>query len=166
MNSNNNLLVWRQNYLYDIRKFREEGRTIYNLDETWVNTGDYVDKLWVDKTIKSKHDAFTRGSTTGATNPTGKGQRLIVLHIGSHRGFLEGGLLNFLSKKNSSDYHEEMNGDNFHEWFESIIPRLEPNSVIVMDTIPIPLCKDRKNTNGFLKKGRNFVMVIIKRRCY
>ncbi|KAL4112125.1 hypothetical protein QTP88_015973 [Uroleucon formosanum] len=130
------LLVWRQNYLYDVRKFREEGRAIYYLDETWVNAGDCVDKLWVDKSIKSKHDAFTRGLTTGAANPTGKGQRLIVLHIGSNRGFLEGGLLCFLSKKNSSDYHDEMNGDNFHEWFESIIPRLEPNSVIVMDNAP------------------------------
>lgn len=26
-----------------------------------------------------------------------------------------------------------MNGDNFHEWFKSIIQRLDPNSVIVMD---------------------------------
>ncbi|CAI6345238.1 unnamed protein product [Macrosiphum euphorbiae] len=48
------LLVWRQNYLYDVSKFREEGRTVYYLDETWVNTGDFVDKLWVDKSIKSK----------------------------------------------------------------------------------------------------------------
>ncbi|XP_060864304.1 uncharacterized protein LOC132940594 [Metopolophium dirhodum] len=130
------LLVWRQNYIYDVRKFREEGRTVYYLDETCVNEGDCVDKLWVDKSIKSKHDAFTRGLTTGATNPTGKGRRLIVLHIGSHRGFLEGGLLCFLSKKNSSDYYDEMNGDNFRKWFESIIPHLEPNSVIVMDNAP------------------------------
>lgn len=146
------LLVWRQNYLYDIRKFREEGRTIYYLDETWVNTGDCVDKLWVDKSIKSKHDAFNRGLTTGATNPTGKGQRLIVLHIGSHRGFLEGGLLCFLSKKNSSDYHDEMNGDNFHEWFESIIPRLEPNSVIVMDNAPYHSVRTEKIPTTSSKK--------------
>lgn len=43
------LLVWRQNYLYDIRKYREEGRTVYYLDETWLNAGDCVDKFWVDK---------------------------------------------------------------------------------------------------------------------
>jgi len=89
------LLVWRQNYLYDIRKFREEGRTIYYLDETWINAGDCVEKLWVDKTVKSKHDVFNRGLTTGATNPTGKGQRLIILHIGSHNGFVDGVLLCF-----------------------------------------------------------------------
>ncbi|KAL4104685.1 hypothetical protein QTP88_019968 [Uroleucon formosanum] len=65
------LLVWRQNYIDDIRKYREEGRTVYYLDETWVNAGDCVEKLWVDKTIHSKHDAFNRGLTTDATNPTG-----------------------------------------------------------------------------------------------
>jgi len=116
------LLVWHQNYLYDIRKYQEEDRTVYYLDETWVNAGDCVDKLWVDKTIQSK--------------PTGKGQRLIVLHIGSHKGFLEGGLLCFVSKKNNADFHDEMNGDYFHVWFESIIPRLDPNSVIVLDNAP------------------------------
>lgn len=138
---------------------------IYYLDETWVNAGDCVDKLWVDKSIKSKHDAFTRGLTTGATNPTGKGQRLIVLHIGSHRGFLEGGLLCLLSKKNSSDYHDEMNGHNVHEWFESIIPRLEPNSVIVMDNASYHSVRTEKIPTTSSKK-RNFVMVIIERRCY
>jgi len=98
------LLFWRQNYIYDTRKYREEGRTVYYLDETWINAGDCVEKLWVG--------------------------------IGSHKGFLEGGLLCFLSKKNSGDNHDEMNGDHFHEWFQSVIPRLEPNSIIVMDNAP------------------------------
>jgi len=80
------LFVWRQNYIYNIRKYRNEGRTIYYLGETWVNADDCVEKLCVDNTIKSKHDAFKKG-LTGATNPTAKGKRLIVLHIGSHKGF-------------------------------------------------------------------------------
>ncbi|CAI6377549.1 unnamed protein product [Macrosiphum euphorbiae] len=138
------LLVGRQNYLYDVRKFREEGRTVYYLDEICLNTGDHVDRLWVDKSIKSKYDAFTRGLTIGATNSTRKGQRLIVLHIGSHGGFLEGGLLCFLSKKNSSDYHHEMNGDKFREWFESITPHLEQNSAIVMDNAPYHSVRQKK----------------------
>jgi hypothetical protein len=56
-----------------------------------------------------------RTLTTGLTNPTGKGKRLIILHIGSDKGFLTGGLLCFESKKNSADYHNEMNGDSFKE---------------------------------------------------
>jgi len=107
------LIVWRRNYLYDIRKYRAEGRSIYYLDETWLNAGDCVDRVWRDKTVLSKHDAFNKGLTTGLPNPTGKGKRLIVLHIWSENGFLPVGLLCFVSKKNTGDYHDEMNGDNF-----------------------------------------------------
>lgn len=138
------LLVCRHNYVYDIRKYRRQGRPIYYLDETWINAGDCVNETWVDKTVRSKHDAFNKGLTTGAPNPTGKGKRLIVLHIGSDKGFLDGGLLCFASKKNSTDYHDEMNSDNFHEWFESIIPRLERNSVIVMDNAPYHSVRSEK----------------------
>lgn len=34
------LILWRRRYLRSIRSFREEGRHIYYLDETWVNAGD------------------------------------------------------------------------------------------------------------------------------
>jgi len=37
-----------------------------------------------------------------------------------------------------------MNGDNFQEWFESIIPRLDPNSVIVMDNAPYHSLRSEK----------------------
>jgi len=147
------LIVWRRNYLYDIRKYRKEGRTIYYLDETWLNAGDCVDRVWMDKTVKSKHDAFEKGLTTGPTNPTGKGKRLIVLHIGSDKGFLPGGLLCFESKKNSADYHDEMNGDNFKEWFESILPRLNPNSIIVMDNAPYHSVQSEKYPASSWKKA-------------
>lgn len=45
---------------------------ILHLDETWINTGDCVEKLWVHKNFQSKHDAFIKGLTTGTKNPTGK----------------------------------------------------------------------------------------------
>lgn len=85
------LLVWRHNYVYDIRRYRRESRSIYYLDEMWINAGDCVNEVWVNKTVQSKHDAFDKGLTTGAPNMTGKGTRLIVLHIGSDKGFLDGG---------------------------------------------------------------------------
>lgn len=78
-----------------IKKLREEGRHIYYLDETWVNAGDVCSKVWIDKTIKSKKDAFLKGLSTGPLNPTQKGKRLIVLHIGNTAGFIPGGLLCF-----------------------------------------------------------------------
>jgi len=132
----NEIVLWRRRYLRSIKKFREEGRHIYYLDETWVNAGDCPDKVWVDTTITSNRDAFLKGLSTGAVNPSGKGKRLIVLHIGSEDGFVPGGLLCFESKKNSRDYHDEMNGQTFREWMENILPRLRDNSVIVMDNAP------------------------------
>ncbi|KAE9521639.1 hypothetical protein AGLY_017935 [Aphis glycines] len=86
------IVLWRRRYLQNIRKYREEGRHLYYLDETWVNAGDYTSKTWVEKTIKSPRDAFFQGLTTGSQNPSGKGKRLIVLHIGSEDGFVPGGL--------------------------------------------------------------------------
>ena len=39
--------------------------------------------------------------------------RLIISHIGNDEAFVEAGLLMFESKKNSMDYHEEMNSGVF-----------------------------------------------------
>ncbi|CAI6371585.1 unnamed protein product [Macrosiphum euphorbiae] len=137
------IVLWRRRYLLNILKYREEGRTIYYLDETWVNAGDCTSKTWVDKTIKSPRDAFLQGLTTGSQNPSGKGKRLIVLHIGSKDGFVPGGLLCFESKK-TTDYHEEMNGETFYNWMTNILPLLKENSVIVMDNAPYHSMKKEK----------------------
>lgn len=110
------LIIRRRNYLRDVRKFRDEGRPVYYLDETWVSAGDVGSKL--------------------CSKPSGKGKRLILSHIGSTNGFLPGGLLCFESKKNTADHYDEMNNDRFFEWFERILPSIEDNGVIVMDDAP------------------------------
>lgn len=63
---------------------------------------------------------------------TGKGKRLIITHIGSEEGFVEGALNVFESKK-QGDYHQEMNAENFEDWFLKTIDKLPENAVIVMD---------------------------------
>lgn len=145
------IVLWRRRYLLDIRKYRAEGRHIYYLDETWVNAGDCTSKTWVDKTIKSPRDAFLQGLTTGSQNPPGKGKRLIVLHIGSEDRFVPGGLLCFESK-NTTDYHEEMNGNTFYDWMINVLPRLKENSVIVMDNAPYHSVKKEKIPNTATRK--------------
>lgn len=92
-------------------------------------------KPWLDTTIKNKRHAFKDGVSTGARVPTGKGKRLIILHIGGDKGFVEGGLLVFESKS-TKDYHQEMDGDRFLEWFKNITLKLEPGSIFVMDNAP------------------------------
>lgn len=36
-------------------------------------------------------------------------------------------------KKNSADYHDEMNGETFLDWMKNVLPRLKEYCVIVMD---------------------------------
>lgn len=127
------LITWRRDYLAKIRHYRSQNRPIYYLDETWVNAGETHSITWKDTTVTSSRDAFLKGLTTGQKEPSGKGKRLIVLHIGSTDGFVPRGLLCFESKTNSTDYHDEMNGDTFYEWFARTLPLLKKNAVIVMD---------------------------------
>ncbi|XP_026818991.1 uncharacterized protein LOC113557623 [Rhopalosiphum maidis] len=131
----------------------EIGRHLYYLDETWVNAGECTSKTWIDTTIKSPRDAFLQGLSTGAVNPSEKGKRLIVLNIGSEDGFVPGALLCFESKKNTRDYHNEMNGDTFYEWMEGVLPRLKENCVIIMDNASYHSVKLDKAPTSQTKKG-------------
>ncbi|KAJ8910588.1 hypothetical protein NQ315_013557 [Exocentrus adspersus] len=126
---------------------------LYYLDETWINAGDVPEKIWMDTTIKSHRDAFLRDLSTGPANPSGKGKCLIVLHIGSSAGFVPGGLLCFESKKNTADYHDEMNGNTFLDWFKRVLPTLNDNCVIVMDNAPYHSVKMEKIPNTSWRKN-------------
>lgn len=88
--------------------------------------------MWEDTTVQSRKQAFLEGLSTGAKNPTSKGNRLIVLHIGSEKGFVPESALVF-ECKGTGDYHESMNADKFENWFEEMLPKLESNAVVVMD---------------------------------
>jgi len=168
------IVIWRNRYLETIRKYRDEGRTIYYTDETWINAGECTSKLLVDQCVKSRNDAYLKGLSTGASNTTGKGKRLIVVHIGSERGFVQGGLLSFESKKNMLDYHDKMNGDTFVDWLKNVLPLLDDNSVIVMDnasshsvrteSCPTPAWKKCDIEKWLEDKGQTFQRPIIKPR--
>lgn len=148
----NEIITWRRRFLREIRKYREEGKKLYFLDETWVNAGHTVSKVWKDTTILTPRQAFNQGLTTGLKDPSGKGSRLIVLHIGSEDGFVEDGLLCFESKK-TGDYHEEMTGEVFENWFAQILGRLAEHSVIVMDNASYHSRKTEKIPNSGTKKA-------------
>ena len=66
-------------------------------------------KAWLDESKK------------GVPKPTqGKGERSIVCHIGSEKGFVHPACLIFRGKKSlkDSDYHTEMNTQVFMDWLE------------------------------------------------
>ena len=71
---------------------------------------------------KQIHEVDSDG-TGGWKVPSGRGQRLIILHAGGADGWVEGAGLVFRSKTNSGDYHDEMNNEHFMEWMtEQLLP--------------------------------------------
>ncbi|XP_072377702.1 uncharacterized protein [Diabrotica undecimpunctata] len=130
----------------------DESLPNFKRNETWVNAGHTNSHVWVNETVKSSRQAFLSGLSAGLKNPSGKGKRLTLTHIGSETGFVEGGLWTFESKK-SGDYHEEMNSDGFEKWFANILPLLEDNCVIVLDNAPYHSRKSEKvPTTAWIKQ--------------
>jgi transposase len=118
------IVMARLEFLRRIHEVKNEPiqRPIVYLDETWVNQNHSKKYIWQDEACKG-----------GLRVPVGKGRRLIVCHAGSEKfGFVEGAKLVFLSK-GSGDYHQEMNGDVFKEWFVDMLRGLEEGCVVVMD---------------------------------
>ncbi|CAK9834558.1 hypothetical protein ANTRET_LOCUS11073 [Anthophora retusa] len=135
LNDREDIVVWRRSYLRQLKQFREANRQIYYLDETWINAGHAKNFVWKDTSITSARAAHSSGLSTGLKNPSGKEKRLIITHIGSANGFVDGALWTFESKK-TVNYHEEMNAAKFEDWFSKIIDKLEETSVVVMDNAP------------------------------
>jgi len=142
------LIVCRRNYLRSIKAYREEGRTLYYLGETLVGEKS------VDDSIKSNINAFRKELTTDASSPTDKSKYfIIIVHIGSREGFVNGGLTCFNSKTSSNDYDSEINGDNFLKWFNNILPLLNDNAVIIMDNAPYHSVKAEQIPGSTWKKA-------------
>ena len=108
---------------------------IYFLDETWLNAAEMLRYGWEDTLVQTNPHLAKSGSSLcyGPKQPSGKGKRLIIAHIGSKDGFLPNALLMFESKK-TGDYHEDMDGDRFEDWFsKAVLPQLKPEDTVVMD---------------------------------
>lgn len=119
------IVYWRHKYLRSLKSLRDEGRTIYYLDETWVDSNLTFRKCWQAQGVR------------GILSNSSSSSRLIVVSIGSIEGFVPGATLVFKSGTTSGDYHGQMNGKNFEKWVtEKVIPNLKPASVVVMDNAP------------------------------
>lgn len=110
----------RRQFLKKVRNIDLKDNVVF-LDETWVNEHHTVSKCWQSEEV------------TGPKVPSGKGKRLIVVHAGSSKGFVENGLLIFPSKSGLADYHDDMNAKCFKEWFvNQLLPNIK-NATIFMD---------------------------------
>ena len=118
----------RHTYLRRMMQNRADKRPVIYLDETWANSHDGKNLAWVED------DEVTGGTLGGVKRPSGKGTRVIILGAGGEMGWITDTTLIFQSKKNTGDYHDEMTGEHFEEWFsDNLLPNVPPNSLIVMD---------------------------------
>jgi hypothetical protein len=73
--------------------------------------------------------------------PTCKGQRLIIVHAGTEKGFTPGALLIFKSNQKTGDYHMEMSSDNYMLWIkEKLLPNLPKTAFSWLITPLFTIC--------------------------
>lgn len=89
-----------------IKKYRNEGRPIYYLDETSIEIGQNA------VMYPTENNSFT------------------VLHIGGDEGFVKSILLFLKAKRNDSN--EEIRKTLFEEWFAKTLSKLKDGAVIVL----------------------------------
>ena len=111
----------RRHYLCKMMQNRADNRPVVFLDETWANSHDGKDLAWVEE------DTVTGGTLGGRRRPSGKGKRLIILGAGGEMVWIP----NTTLKKDTGDYHDEMTGEHFEEWFrDRLLPNVSPHSLI------------------------------------
>ena len=118
------VVAQRISYLRNIKRLREAGYTIIYTDETYVHSSHSVSKCW-------------QSQDAGLHVPFSKGERMIIIHAGSKKGFINGASMVFKANSSSGDYHSEMNFENFTKWLEQrLIPNLPERSALIIDNAP------------------------------
>jgi transposase len=116
----------RLRYIEQVQEYRRRGYEIFYQDETWVNKNMAPEGFWYDEE-----------GAGGYQVPPGKGERSIVVHVGSSSGFIPGAALIFrgAKSKKTDDYHTEMNSDVFLDWLKKkVLPQMpRGRSVLVVD---------------------------------
>jgi len=96
------------------------------LDETWIfQKGGQKTRSWQDLDVRSC-----------PVKSASSGKRYNVLYAGTEDGWVEGCSLVFASGSSRGDYHGEMNGLNFMNWWANLLNQLREPMVIVMDNAP------------------------------
>ncbi len=94
---------WRCAYLRKIKAAKESGKKLIYLDETSYNVGEAADKIWTDDTAHTMKKA-----------PVSHRERLIIVHAGSHVGWVPGEFLVLRTKgPGNYDYHKDTDSFKF-----------------------------------------------------
>ena len=94
----------------------------------------YLDESYVNKNHSNDYIWYCEEDGPGVQKPTGKGERLIILHAITQAGWVPGAKLVFQSSKKTGDYHGQMNYELFAKWFEQkLLANLSEPSLIILD---------------------------------
>lgn len=127
------IIAERDLFITTMREYRLQNRPIIYVDETWFNKNMHFETVWIPEDELQQHCRAI---------PDGKGSRAIVVHAGGYLGdgkygFVNGAGLIFEGKKKNKDkedYHTEMNGKAFKQWWtQQLLPNVPNNAVIVVD---------------------------------
>lgn len=166
----------RHAFLRRIRRLREDGYKIFYTDETWCGQNHTMKYAWqenIDEALSYNYTNYDQyrghlqevfGWRGGFRTPSGAGKRVIILHIGSEEGFLEGAGLCFVGKKGTGDYHQEMNSRHFEEWFRKVLVILPPKSAIVIDQAPYHTMVDPETKNPSMSWLKDNIVIWLQKR--
>ena len=118
----------RAKYLKYYFQYDLEGREFTFMDESWLNKYMASKLVWTD----GKPDCET-------AIPSGKGERWIIIGAGSKDGWIPNTWVMWRGSKaaKSKDYHREMDGAVFKDWFKSrLLPQLPRKACVVIDRAP------------------------------
>lgn len=113
----------RLSFLDSYRKAKKENifQPVF-LDETWIFSKSSDRRVWQD------------GSKLTESKKVGSGSRYVIVHAGNENGFVSNASLIFKCNRKTGDYHDNMNTENFENWFKTkLVPNLDQPSLIIMD---------------------------------
>jgi transposase len=94
----------------------------------------YLDETYLNKNHSNENTWFLNKDGPWVNKPSGRGQRLIIVHAITMEGWVDGAELVFQAKSSTGDYHGQMNYDNFSKWFSNqLLPNIPNDSIIIMD---------------------------------
>jgi transposase len=119
----------RQRYLRAKRANRQGAEVIrpdVYLDESYVNKNQSKDFIW-----------YSDEDGPWVQKPTGKGERLLIIHAMTKRGWRPGAKLTFKRTRRTGDDHGQRNHALFVTWFtEHLLPNLPEHALLIMDNAP------------------------------
>jgi len=110
-------------YLKHFFLYESQGRDFVYMDESWINQNMIPSKCWTDGTVECEPDV-----------PPGKGPRWILIGAGGLNGWVPGAFVMWKGNVLSEDYHTEMNGDVFKDWYcQRLLPNIGPRTCVIVD---------------------------------